>query len=121
MAHLEEVALARANLREADLRGTRREGAHLAGADLRGAYLARADLRGANLWGANLEGAKILTVEQLATVKTLYDAPLDPPLREQIQRQYPHLLEKPQDQTWRPSIEKIWLKRETPRDQENRP
>jgi hypothetical protein len=37
-------------------------------------------------------------VEQLATVKTLYDARLDPPLGEQIQRQYPHLLEKPQDQ-----------------------
>jgi hypothetical protein len=78
MAHLEEVDLAEANLREADL--------------------ARADLRGANPWGANLEGAKTLMVEQLATVKTLYDARLDPPLGEQIQRQYPHLLEKPQDQ-----------------------
>jgi uncharacterized protein YjbI with pentapeptide repeats len=98
MAHLEEVDLAEANLREADLGGARLEGANLAGADLRGAYLARADLRGANPWGANLEGAKTLMVEQLATVKTLYDARLDPPLGEQIQRQYPHLLEKPQDQ-----------------------
>ena len=92
------------------------EGANLAGADLRGAYLGLADFRGANLWGANLEGAHTLTVEQLATVKTLYDAHLDPPLLEQIRRQYPHLLEKPQDQRGRPLSEKLWLKREMPQD-----
>jgi hypothetical protein len=64
------------------------------------------------LWGANLEGAKNLTVEQLSTVKTLYDAHLDPPLLEQIRRRYPHLLEKPQGQVARPLAEKPWLERE---------
>jgi hypothetical protein len=52
-------------------------------------------LGGAFLHGAQLEGARNLTVEQLSTVKTLYQAYLDPPLLEQIQQQYPQLLEKP--------------------------
>jgi hypothetical protein len=42
-----------------------------------------------------------LTLQQLATVRTLFDARLDASLLEQIQRQYPHLLEKPQDQKGR--------------------
>jgi uncharacterized protein YjbI with pentapeptide repeats len=86
-AHLEDVDLNSAYLQGADLRGT-----HLERAILRSAYLQGADLR-----GTHLEGARGLTVEQLATVKTLYDAHLDPPLLAQIQRQYPYLLEKPQD------------------------
>jgi hypothetical protein len=51
-------------------------------------------MKGADLWEARLQGAKNLTVEQLSTVKTLYNAHLDPPLQEQIQQQYPHLLEE---------------------------
>jgi hypothetical protein len=60
-----------------------------------------AHLEGADLHGAYLEGAIGLTVEQLATVKTLYPGYLDPPLREQIHQQYLHLLEKPRYETGR--------------------
>jgi hypothetical protein len=85
-AHLEKASLWQTHLERAQL-----EKAHLAGADLREAHLEGADLR-----EAHLEGAKSLTVEQLSTVKTLYEARLDPPLLIQIQRLYPHLLEEPQ-------------------------
>jgi hypothetical protein len=82
-----------------DLRGAWLLGAHLAGANLRAAYLEGADLaeahmEGANLWQARLRVTKSLTVEQLSTAKTLCNAHLDPPLQEQIQQQYPHLLEE---------------------------
>lgn len=46
---------------------------------------------------AQLEGAKDLTIEQLSTVKSLYQAQLDPPLHGQIQQEYPQLLEKPRE------------------------
>jgi hypothetical protein len=66
-----------------------------------GAQLVRAatdtHLARANLAGANLTGTRYLTIEQLSTVKTLYKAILDAPLREQIEQRYPHLLEEPQD------------------------
>jgi len=96
-AHMEGAHLFRAHLEGADLRGAHLEGAcfraiHLEDADCWATYLEGADLR-----GAHLERAIALTVEQLSTVKTLYDAHLDPPLLEQIQQQSPHLLEKPQD------------------------
>jgi Pentapeptide repeats (8 copies) len=78
----------RLNLAQTDLRGAYLPGAQLQGADLRGAQL-----RGAHLAHAQLEGARDLTVEQLSIVNTLYRAQLDPPLQEQIQQQYPQLLE----------------------------
>jgi hypothetical protein len=62
--------------------------------DLRQTDLRKAQLRKAQLQGANLKGA-ILTVEQLSTVETVYQAHLDPPLLEQIQQQYPQLLKEP--------------------------
>jgi Pentapeptide repeats (8 copies) len=76
-------------------------GAHLERANLKGANLEWASLRGAYLEGADLTGANLMdvhnvTVEQLAAVKTLYDAHLDPPLLEQIRQQFPHLLKEPQ-------------------------
>jgi uncharacterized protein YjbI with pentapeptide repeats len=83
-AHFEGATLHAAYLDGADLHS-----AHFDGADLLGTHL-----EGANLWEAHLQGAKNLTVEQLSTVKTLYNAQLDPPLQEQIQQQYPHLLEE---------------------------
>jgi hypothetical protein len=99
------------NLRGADLGGTHLEGVHFGGARLeqallRGAHLERADLweadlEGADLGGAHVEEARNLTVEQLASAQTLYQVHLDPPLLEQIREQYPHLLEKPQDQRGR--------------------
>jgi hypothetical protein len=96
-AQLEKADLVNALLQGADLRG-----AQLQGADLRAARLEKADLRAARLEKADLrstrlEGATNLTVAQLSTVKTLYQAQLDPPLREQIQQQSPQLLEKPRE------------------------
>lgn len=91
-AILEGVDLALAHLEKAIL-----EEAHLEKATLQLASLEGASLRGANLERANLKGARNLTVEQLSTVRTLYQAHIDPPLLEQLQQQYPHLLEKSQD------------------------
>jgi hypothetical protein len=93
-AHLEGAHLRGAHLERADLWGAQLQGANLQEAHLEGAHLG-AQLQGANLTGAQLEGAEYLTVEQLSTVNTLYKAHLDPPLLEQIQQQYPQLLEKP--------------------------
>jgi uncharacterized protein YjbI with pentapeptide repeats len=105
-AHLQEANLAEAYLKKTNFARAHLEGvnlwkAHLQGASLVGAYLKGANLERADLSGANLEVAKNLTLQQLATVRTLFDARLDAPLLEQIQRQYPHLLEKPQDQEGR--------------------
>jgi uncharacterized protein YjbI with pentapeptide repeats len=94
--HLEGVRLKGANLQ-----GTVMVMGHLDGADLSEAHLERAslgssslegaDLNGAHLdkmflGGTNLQGAKNLTVKQLSTVRTLYEAQLDQPLLEQIQQ-----------------------------------
>jgi uncharacterized protein YjbI with pentapeptide repeats len=79
----------------ADLNTAHLEGAHLGEAHLEGAHLGEAQLQGAHLREAHLEGTRDLTVAQLSTVKTLYLALLDPPLLEQIQQQYPQLLEDP--------------------------
>ena len=100
-AHLEGVLLFSANLEfarlmRAHLEGTRFGRAHLLGTFLRGAHMKGARLTDANLQWADFRGATDLTVEQLADAKTLYDAHLDPPLLEQIQQRYPHLLEDPE-------------------------
>jgi hypothetical protein len=105
--HFERANFVGACLREADLSSAHLEGAQfvaaklekvrLVNAHLEGAHLRGARLEGANLRGAFLERATGLMPEQLASVKTLYQAHLDPPLLEQIQQQCPHLLEKPQD------------------------
>jgi Pentapeptide repeats (8 copies) len=79
-----------------DLNGTALHNANLRGAQLQGASLEGAQLQGADLTDAQLEGAKNITVTQLSTVKTLYQAQLDPSLLEQIRQLYPQLLEKPQ-------------------------
>jgi len=99
-ANLNGAQLQEAFLRGAQLQGANLRGAHLQRADLWGAQLEHANLgdarlQGANLNGAQLQGATNLTVEQLSTVKSLYLAQLDPPLLEQIQQQYPQLLESP--------------------------
>jgi hypothetical protein len=79
----------RLNLANTDLRG-----ANLWKAQLQGVDLGLAQLQGAYLRGAQLKGAKNLTVEQLSTVGTLYQADIDLPLLEQIQQRYSQLLEK---------------------------
>ena len=68
------------------------EGAILVRANLEKALLSGANLEKANLEGANLKGAKNLTVGRLATVSTLYNAGINPPLLEHIRQQYPQLL-----------------------------
>jgi hypothetical protein len=93
-AQLQGAILGDAQLQEAILGDAGLQGALLLDAGLQGANLRGAQLQGADLRRAQLEGARNLTVEQLSTVKTLYQAHLDPPLLEQIQQQYPHLLEK---------------------------
>ncbi len=87
--------LSSANLTRADLRNT-----HLFLADLREAELGAADLKDAYLRRANLEGVKYLKIKQLSQVKTLHEAKLDPELFEQIEKEYPHLLEKPKEDTF---------------------
>jgi len=93
-----------------DLSGVHLEGANLINAVLKGANLAKAHLNNtilnraileeANLKGANLEDADLgeanlertmnLTYEQLFKVKTFHKAKLDPELRQQIEKHYPH-------------------------------
>lgn len=68
------------------------QGANLRGANLKGANFRVANLEGADLWGADLRN---FAIEQLSKVKTLYKAKLDSSLMEQIQKDYPHLLEEP--------------------------
>ena len=95
--------LSAADLSDADLNG-----ANLSRADLTHAYLSRADLTSADLSGAYLESANLsdaylsgvigLTVEQLSDVETLYEAKLEPELMEQVEDEYPHLLEKPEEE-----------------------
>ena len=60
-----------------------------------GANLEGAELEGANLKGANLKGASNLTIEQLSTVKTLYNAKLDEQLLIPLKKNYPNLFEEP--------------------------
>jgi Pentapeptide repeats (8 copies) len=97
-AHLSGAHLEVARLTGAHLEGARLFGAHLEVAHLTGAHLEGARLSDAHLEWANLQGAIALTVGQLASVATLYQADLDPPFLGQIQQQCPYLLEEPQDQ-----------------------
>ena len=93
--------LSGANLGGADLSGADLRSAELDGAVLRGACLEGANLSGANLSYASLSGANLirirgLTIEQLSSVDTLYEAKLDPELKKQVREKYPHLLERPE-------------------------
>jgi hypothetical protein len=109
-AHLERALLKGARLEGADLRGTHLKGADLRGAHLKGANLLGAHLERANLLGTHLEGADLrhadlegadlrhadLEIEQLADVRTLFQAKLDERLKEEVTGNYPHLLKAPQ-------------------------
>jgi uncharacterized protein YjbI with pentapeptide repeats len=92
-AHLEGADLSSANLTGAFLVLAHMEKANLSNARMENATFFEAHLEEADLSFAHLEGANALTVEQLSTVATLYQAHLDPLLLEQIQQQYPHLLD----------------------------
>jgi hypothetical protein len=96
-AQLQGAQLQQAILLEAQLQFAILQDARLQGATLQKAQLQGADLRGAQLQGANLLEALDSTIDQLSTVKTLYQADLDPSLLAQIRQQYPQLLEKPSE------------------------
>ncbi len=85
-ARLDSVELRLAKLHGADLRNAKLHGADLCDADLSNANLRNANLRNANLsfatldgvrfWGTHLKDARCLTVEQLLSVRSLYEAEL---------------------------------------------
>ncbi|MBT8407853.1 MAG: pentapeptide repeat-containing protein, partial [Deltaproteobacteria bacterium] len=64
-------------------------------ANLEGANLAKANLEAAILWKAKLVGVLDLTVDQLSQARTIYGAELDKSLRIEIERIFPHILQKP--------------------------
>jgi uncharacterized protein YjbI with pentapeptide repeats len=102
-ANLEEASLRSANLWYATFWGAILKEASLRGAILKGANLQEANLQKAFLLRANLQEADItrainLTIEQLAKVRTLYKAKLDPDLEKEVREKYPHLLEKPKEE-----------------------
>jgi hypothetical protein len=68
---------------------------NLRGADLGGADLSGADLRNTDIRDAELRVRGPLPVEQLATVRTLYEANLDPALQEALAKSHPHLFDAP--------------------------
>jgi tetratricopeptide (TPR) repeat protein len=91
----EKADLSSADLRDADLSDADLRNADLSDADLSGTYLKEADLSGTDLRGANLAQA-LLSIHLLSSVETLYEAELDPELMDQVEYEYPHLLEKPE-------------------------
>ena len=66
--------------------------ANFSGAKLMGVNFQGADLRGGNFQDADLTGAIGLTLTQLGTVSTLYNATLDPALLDQVKKAFPGLL-----------------------------
>ena len=96
-ACLQRALLHDTHLERADLGQAHLERVNLSRAHLQGAKLGEAHLEGADLGGAHLDGAIDLTIEQLSKVRNLYQAHIDPSLKEQIKQQYPHLLERPQE------------------------
>jgi hypothetical protein len=95
-ADLSGASLYKADLSDAELSSAELDGADLRGACLEGANLSGAHLSYADLSGANLIRIRGLTIEQLSSVETLYKAKLDPELIDQVEYEYPHLLEKPE-------------------------
>jgi len=103
-ANMHQTSLYQSNLQGADLQGADMSASLLIQADLSNANLKDCNLRRAKFWkttlqGADLEGALLLEavdldLEQLHNVKSLFGAQLDPELLEQVQKNYPHLLEE---------------------------
>jgi hypothetical protein len=86
-ANLQGAALSHSNLHDTDL----------AYANLKEVDLEEVNLQGANLINTNLVKAKSLTIDQLAKVKSLYYAKIDPRVKVEIKIKYPHLLERPEE------------------------
>lgn len=104
-ANLQGADLRLANLQNSNMEGVFMWGANLQGANLQDVCLEGANLQGVNIGDANLQGADlrfanlegvILSSQQLADVKTLYQARLDPFLQNQVSTDYPQLLAEPE-------------------------
>lgn len=120
-ADLRNANLEKANLCNADLQGANLQGANLNEANLKGAFLQETNLknasfqnavlrdacfRKANFYSTNLKNSDMrevdlsevnnLTIEQLFSVKTLYNTPLYSENEKKIKEKYPHLLEDPE-------------------------
>jgi uncharacterized protein YjbI with pentapeptide repeats len=91
-AHLEGARLLGVQLQKADLWVAHLEEAIPSAVDLKGACFMGAHLEGADLTEAQLEGVTRLTITQLATVKSLFGASLDPYLLAQVEQECPDLL-----------------------------
>lgn len=92
-AHLEGALIWKARLEGASLRGAHLMGANLHSVNLEGAVMEDAHLEGAVLTATHLEGAKSLTIDQLCSVKALFQAKMDDELMTQVKRQCPEFLE----------------------------
>ncbi|CAB5081963.1 hypothetical protein D3OALGB2SA_675 [Olavius algarvensis associated proteobacterium Delta 3] len=95
-ADLRHAFLWRADLRKATLWSANMKDATLEGADLSRALLKDADLTAANLKDADLTQTRGLTLDQLAKVRTLHHAKLDPELAAAVAAHHPELLEEPE-------------------------
>jgi len=112
-ANLSKANLSNAKLSDADLSSAKLRGANLNVADLINVNLAAADLRETNMSWANLRDAWLkdadlsgadltqvynLSINELSDVRSLYKAELDPELKKQVRKKYPHLLEEPEEE-----------------------
>ncbi len=91
-ANFKDTYLIKSNFEDAFLIKSNFRNAFLMEANLRNAYVTGADFENASLYKADLRGAKGLTVEQLASAKTLYLAKFDDELLEQIKTNIPELV-----------------------------
>ena len=108
-ANLEGGDLRQGDFREADFREALLVGVDFRDSDLKDAQLGLANLKradfddarlqGADLRCADLRDARKLDIEELARVKTLYRAQMDPDVRERLQAVREDLFAKPPD-TW---------------------
>jgi len=101
--NLENADLSKANLDYCDLRGANLQNANLKGASLVSAYFKGANLRGADLTGAKCSGTyfqeanllevKGLTMEEVRSARSFYNADLDEELDLTIKAQCPRKLD----------------------------
>ncbi len=96
-ANLWQANLKGANLRRAELNNTNLREANLQNAILIEAELEGAILDEANLQGVDLHGTYGISQDQLAKVKTLYNARLENYLMNIMKEYYPKLFEKPDE------------------------
>jgi uncharacterized protein YjbI with pentapeptide repeats len=105
--NLNEADSRNANFRGADLREASLVGVNFTGADLEQAQLGFADLQQSNFKDANLKGADLrcanlrdvsnLPIHDLASVKSLFRAEMNEPIKKELQKLKAELFAKPSD------------------------